>query len=88
MYFVDSPGMRDGSVTCLVVLDRVHAGPEALWRDLAERLGAEVLGARVLEVDYVRETTRVEVRHRPLATPTLVPPLTAVQRQDSRARQG
>lgn len=65
MYFVDSPAFRDDVATSLVLLDRVHVGAEALHRDLGHRLAAEVLATKVLEVDYVRETMRVEVRHRP-----------------------
>lgn len=66
LYFVDSPSLREATVTSLVVLDRVHVGDEALHRDLSGRLAADVLGTKVLEVDYVRETMRVEVRHRPI----------------------
>lgn len=67
LYFVDSPSLRQATVTSLVVLDRVHVGDEPLHRDLAQRLASDVLGTKVLEVDYVRETMRVEVRHRPAA---------------------
>ena len=66
LYFVDSPSLREAAVTSLVVLDRVHVGDEALHGDLSGRLAADVLGTKVLEVDYVRETMRVEVRHRPI----------------------
>ncbi len=66
LYFVDSPSLREATVTSLVVLDRVHVGDEALHGDLSGRLAADVLGTKVLEVDYVRETMRVEVRHRPI----------------------
>ncbi len=66
LYFVDSPSLRQASVTSLVVLDRVHVGDEALHRDLSGRLSAQVLSTKVLEVDYVRETMRVEVQHRPI----------------------
>ena len=64
MYFVDSPALRKESVTSLVVLDRVHTGVAALHEDLSRRLAAEVLGTKVLELDYVRETMRIEVQHR------------------------
>ena len=68
MYFVDSPTLHDGSSTSLVVLDRVYDGEAALRLDLETRLSAEVLHTKVVEVDYLRESTKVEVRHRP-ATP-------------------
>lgn len=66
LYFVDSPSLRRATVTSLIVLDRVHVGDEALHRDLSGRLSADVLATKVLEVDYVRETMRVEVQHRPI----------------------
>lgn len=66
LYFVDSPSVREATVTSLVVLDRVHVGDEPLHRDLSARLATEVLGTKVIEVDYVRETMRVEVQHRPI----------------------
>ncbi len=69
LYFVDSPSLREATFTSLVVLDRVHVGDEALHRDLSARLAADVLGTKVLEVDYVRETMRVEVRHRRVPVP-------------------
>lgn len=65
LYFVDSPSLRRATVTSLVVLDRVHVGDEALHRDLSGRLSADILRTKVLEVDYVRETMRVEVQHQP-----------------------
>ena len=65
LYFVDSPILADAATTSLVVLDRVHAGTEQLHVDLAARLGGEVLSSKVLEVDFIREATRVEVRYRP-----------------------
>lgn len=69
LYFVDSPVLRDATTTSLVVLDRVHAGTAALHADLEQRMATTVLGTKVIEVDYVRETTKVEVRHRPAELP-------------------
>ena len=54
--------------TCTVVLDTVHASTPALVAELRQRLGLAVTEVSVLEVDLVRETTTVEVRHRPGAT--------------------
>ena len=65
LFFVDNPVLGDAAATSLVVLDRVHAGTAELHADLSSRMVTEVLGTKVLEVDYVRETTKVEVRHRP-----------------------
>lgn len=69
LYFVDSPVLSNAATTSLVVLDRVHASGDALQADLRHRMATEVLSTKVLEVDYVRETTRVEVRHRPREVP-------------------
>ncbi len=69
MYFVDSPALRDEVATSMVLLDRIHTGVAALHGDLGHRLAADVLSTKVLEVDYVRETMRVEVRHRARKVP-------------------
>ena len=55
---------RAGSVT----LEQVFPTRRRCARHLEERLGAPVLDVRVLEIDYVRETTHVEVRSRRPAT--------------------
>lgn len=73
LYFVDSPALAAAATSTLVVLDRVHPTTDALQADLATRMGVEVLDSKVLEVDYVRETTRLEVRHRPLDAPSPLP---------------
>lgn len=73
LYFVDSPVLAAAATSTLVVLDRVHPTTDALQADLAARMGVEVLDSKVLEVDYVRETTRLEVRHRPLDGPPPLP---------------
>lgn len=73
LYFVDSPVLAAAVTTTVVVLDRVHPTTDALQADLAARMGVEVLDSKVLEVDYVRETTRLEVRHRPLDRPSPLP---------------
>ena len=85
LYFVDSPVLSDAATTSQVVLDRVLADSTALVLDLEQRMATEVLSTKVLEVDYVRETTRVEVRHRPRQAPVNVrpdrsPELSATQR--------
>jgi hypothetical protein len=59
---IDHPRVSRPSRRLDVVLDRVFADEEALREHLRERLRAPVLDVVVREVDYVRETTRVEVR--------------------------
>lgn len=66
---VDSPTLHDGTATSLVLLDTVHSEQARLHEDLARRLSGDIISTKVLEVDYVRETMRIEVRHRPLASP-------------------
>jgi hypothetical protein len=47
-----------------VTLDVVHSDEAALVADLERRLGGRVLQHRVNEVDYVRDTTVVDVHYR------------------------
>jgi hypothetical protein len=46
-----------------VTLDVIHANPAALVADLERRLGGPVLHHRVRDIDYVRDTTVVDVRY-------------------------
>jgi Domain of unknown function (DUF4956) len=55
-----APDERRVSIT----LDVVHADEAGLVADLERRLGGRVLRHRVTEVDYVRDTTAVDVRYR------------------------
>lgn len=64
---VDHPRLGTASQRTEVTLELVLTDPAALRARLEERLRARVLAVAVLEVDWVRETTRVEVRHQPLA---------------------
>lgn len=64
---IDHPRISRPSHRVVVTLELVFADEDALRRHLEERLGARVETVSVLEIDYVRETTRVEVRHRPHA---------------------
>jgi uncharacterized protein DUF4956 len=49
-----------------ITLDVVHTDDAALVSDLQRRLGGgRVVEHRVKEVDYVRDTTVVDVRYRP-----------------------
>jgi hypothetical protein len=61
-WVVDHPRLARPTSRLEVCLEQVYSDQEALRRQLEERLAAEVLEVRVLEIDYVRETTRAEVR--------------------------
>jgi hypothetical protein len=62
---VDHPRLGAPMRRTEVTLEVVLTDPVALRARLEERLGTQVIEAQVLEVDWVRETTRVEVRHTP-----------------------
>jgi hypothetical protein len=58
---IDHPRLAKPTRQVRVTLDRI-VEPEQLKPVLEYRLGAPVLDAAVLEVDYVRETTLIDVR--------------------------
>jgi len=60
---VDHPRVSRATRRMEVTLDRVIADREALRAHMAERLHAEVVDVTVIELDYVRETTRAAVRY-------------------------
>jgi hypothetical protein len=65
-----------------VTLDVVHDNDAALVADLERRLGGWVLHHHVKEIDYVRDTTVVDVRYRapsPRAEPALDEQVTTVE---------
>jgi hypothetical protein len=62
---IDHPRLSKPTRRLEVTLELVFADDEALRRHLEERLNAEIRELAVLEIDYVRETTRVEVRYIP-----------------------
>ena len=64
MLVADSRPLRERVRRMDVTLDVVHADDSALVADLERRLGGRVLHHEVNEVDYVRETTVVDVRYR------------------------
>ncbi|MFJ9614958.1 DUF4956 domain-containing protein [Streptomyces noursei] len=69
VWAADSPRLLAGTRRALVTLDTVHEDPAALRADLARRLG-EPLHWTVMEVDFVRDLTIVDVRYRePAAAP-------------------
>jgi hypothetical protein len=57
-----------------VTLETIPSDEDALRRHLEERLNARVTECQVLEIDYVRETTRVAVR---CSTTPATPPTNA-----------
>jgi hypothetical protein len=59
---LDHPGLMRSTRTMDVTLELVFADHDALRRHLEERLNVDVVEVRVVEVDYVREVTRVELR--------------------------
>jgi hypothetical protein len=64
---IDHPRFSRPASRVEITLELVFAGEEALRRHLEERLNAVIDQCSVLEIDYVRETTRVEVRYVPAA---------------------
>jgi hypothetical protein len=62
---IDHPRVSRPSRRMEVTLELVFADQESLRRHLEERLNARVIEVAVLEIDYVHETTRAEVRYAP-----------------------
>ena len=59
---IDHPRISGPSRRLEVTLERVFSDDDALREHLRERLRAPVLEVTVCEIDYVRETMRLEVR--------------------------
>jgi Domain of unknown function (DUF4956) len=59
---LDHPRLLRSTRTMEVTLELVFADHDALRRHLQERLNVDIVDVRVVEVDYVREVTRVELR--------------------------
>jgi hypothetical protein len=62
---IDHPRLSTPTRRLEVMLELVFSDDDALCRHLEERMNASVREFSVLEIDYVRETTRVEVRYVP-----------------------
>jgi hypothetical protein len=71
MAVVDSPRLGSTSQFCHVILDRAYTDPGSLRLDLELRFRATLVSVDVTAVDYVRETTEVDVRYCPYASPAL-----------------
>ncbi|MEV6669830.1 DUF4956 domain-containing protein [Streptomyces sp. NPDC051162] len=63
IHIADHPRLLARARRTVVTLDAVHSDPAALRADLARRLG-EPLNWTVMEVDFVRDLTVVDVRYR------------------------
>jgi Domain of unknown function (DUF4956) len=68
---IDHPRLSRPTRRLEVMLELAFSDQEALRRHLEERLNARVVDVAVLELDFVRETTRAEVRY--LAEPRTRP---------------
>jgi hypothetical protein len=66
MYVADNPVLvsPDKYQRYRVTLDVVHTDPDALRLELERRLGGTVRAVIIQDIDYVRETMRVDVRLR------------------------
>jgi hypothetical protein len=62
-WLIDHPRFNTPTRRLDVTLELVFSDREALRRHLEERLNAKVTEASVLEIDYVRETTRAAVHY-------------------------
>ena len=73
-WVIDHPRVSRPASRIEVTLERVFADDEGLRHHLEERLRAPVEEVTMREIDYVRETTRAEVRFTPgAASPQEVP---------------
>ncbi len=59
---IDHPRLLAEQERVMVTVDVAQADPGALRAELEARLGVPVISLEVRDVDYVRETTRVQVR--------------------------
>ena len=73
---IDHPRLVRHSKRTELVLEVVFADEDALRRHVEERLNADVRDLSVLELDYVRDITRVAVRY------TSRPPLAPASREE------
>jgi hypothetical protein len=62
---IDGERLSRSTDSCTVTLDTVVSDREALMNQVEERLGLEVVDIDIRDVDLVRETMAVRVRHRP-----------------------
>jgi hypothetical protein len=89
MFVADHPRLPPRTAHRVVTLDVVHPHEGALRADLENRLGGTLLRHTVVEVDYVRDVTVVDVRFLPRAPrreTARVPTAVASAREDALAR--
>lgn len=64
VYFADHPALHPTVHTARLTLERAYTDSPGLRDAAGRQLGVEVLDLRIIEVDAVRDTTRVDVRYR------------------------
>lgn len=69
MYIADHPGLLPRSGSQVVRLDRAIPDESELRGELERRLGVEITGVSVKEVNFVNETTLVEATYRTSRVP-------------------
>jgi len=79
---IDHPRLVRSTKRTELVLEVVFADEDALRRHVEERLNADVGDLSVLELDYVRDITRVAVRY------TSRPPLAPASREEAHVAVG
>jgi hypothetical protein len=78
MYLVDHRELFTRSHRADIVLDVIHTDDEALVADLERRLRGRVVHHIVEDIDYVRESTLIDVRYTPDLS--VAPPTERVER--------
>jgi hypothetical protein len=63
LFLVDHPALYRPTARRTITLDTIAVDEEALRVRLTEDLGVEVLEVAIEEIDYVRDLTRVQIRH-------------------------
>jgi uncharacterized protein DUF4956 len=63
VYFADHPDLLTPVYKRRLTLDQVYADEEEIRANLRERLGLDVREVEILEADYVRDITRVDIRY-------------------------
>lgn len=72
-WVIDHPRLSKPARRLEVMLELLFSDDDALRRHLEERLNAAISQMSVLEIDYIRETTRVEVRYVPVPRTQPIP---------------
>ncbi|MEA2188113.1 MAG: hypothetical protein QOK16_3124 [Solirubrobacteraceae bacterium] len=67
VFFADLPGLLPNVRQRRLTLDETWADEDALKTVLSERLGLKIRDVSIIEIDYVRDVTLVDVRYTPRA---------------------